>query len=123
MTVQSLVGESKVDRRIEDKQRLSRSVEELVQEGKWLSRADQLHLADRLTRYFHDFQAARPSAGPSLAECFDYQNHLVVYLLNNNSVPVPRTQLLCLMQLGSTFKYNEHRKCYEIEVCALRPVA
>jgi hypothetical protein len=112
--VQAMLAESKVDKRSEHKERHSRSVEELIQQGKWLSRAEQLHLSNQLTRYFGEW---KPAGGkPTAAECFEFQNHLVVYLLNNGSIPVPRTQLLVKLRIGDTLKFNEERGVFQIEV-------
>jgi hypothetical protein len=93
---------------------LSRSEEDLLKTGKWLSRQQQLYLGSKLEEFF-----ARDTQGvPTASEAYTYQNHLIVYLLNR-TIPVPRSQLLVQLLLGESFKKNAQGDAYEITVSDL----
>ena len=102
------------DRKLEDTVRVSRSEEQLLAAGKWLSREQQLLVVQSLTKYFASWKPAGPAATPE--EAFAYQSHLLTWLLTGGSIPVPRTSMLCKLQVGQTLKFNAELRVWEIDV-------
>jgi hypothetical protein len=108
---QSAIVEAGRDRKAEARQSLSRSEEDLLATGKWLERKQQLLLASKLEDYF----SAEQKGVPSAADAYNFQSHLIVYMLNG-TIPVPRSQLLVNLRLGESFKLNAKGDAYEITV-------
>jgi len=50
---------------------------------------------------------------------FDFQNHFVLHLLSSDSIPVPRLQVFSKLKIGESFKFNEQKQVYEMDVSCL----
>jgi hypothetical protein len=67
------------------------------------------------------FTAARldPTSPPSEDEAWQVQGHLVLHILNDNVVAVPRSELLGSLIRGSTFDWDKEKGQWLMKVRAL----
>lgn len=49
-------------------------------------------------------------------DAMEFQAHLLLHLLNDNIIPVPRSEIFCKLQMGITFHWDEDKQQYLIEV-------
>ena len=113
---QSVLHESCQARKSATIKRLSLSQEDLLKQGKWLSREQQLTLSRGLDKWLTKWKPV--GVHPTPGEVFLFQSRVLAYLLSNGSIPVPRTQLLCQLELENTVRLNEDKKCFEFQVLA-----
>jgi hypothetical protein len=115
---QAAMAETGRDRKLEDTVRISRSEEELMATGKWLSREQQLQLQQSLLKYFAAWKPAGPAA--TADEAFQYQGRVLTWLLVGGSMPVPRTSMLCRLKINESLRFNEQHGVYELDVGSAR---
>ena len=113
------MAEAGRDRKLEDTVRISRSEEELMAAGKWLSREQQLQLQQSLLKYFAAWKPVGPLA--TADEAFQYQGRLITWLLVGGSMPVPRTSMLCRLKINESLRFSEQHGVYELDVGSAPP--
>ncbi len=110
------------ERKEQERTSLLKDTEDLEHGGKWLSDEHRSTLTAKIKEYFKSND--RLNGGTSKGkkhkitprEAMEFQSHLLLHLLNDNVIPVPRSEIFCKLQLGITFDWDENKNQYVIEV-------
>jgi hypothetical protein len=110
------------ERKKQERIGLQRDTEDLEQGGKWLSDSCRFILTKRVEAYFAAEGRLRGDTGApvTLRDAMEYQAHMLLHLLNDNIIPVPRSEIFCKLQLGVSFDWDKVKKMYVIEVLLRR---
>ena len=79
---------------------------------------DQQALSAAVKQYF-TAERLNPTSLPSEDEAWQVQGHLVLHILNDNVVAVPRSELLGSLMRGSTFDWDKEKGQWLMKVRAL----
>lgn len=117
--LQGLLVHSGSERKRQERVGLQRDTEDLEQGGKWLSESCRVILTKRVQDYFKAPLRLKGGDGPSITirQAMEYQAHLLLHLLNDNVIPVPRSEIFCKLQIGVSFDWDDVHEMYVIEVC------
>ena len=99
--VEGLLAEWGQEKRKGSKKREHVDCDQLIAGGTWLSRQDQARLTKELKAYF-TFERLNPATTPTTGDAWQFQRHLVLHLLNDDVIAVPRSELLSSLQRGIT---------------------
>jgi len=118
--VQGALQEATVGKRDESRRTLQRDEEELARLGRFLPRPQQLLLETKLAEFFarDDPSSARHV---TVAQALEFQDHLIVHWLNDDVIPVPRSEVFCALTLGKSFRFDDKADAYvfDVRACAL----
>lgn len=106
-----------LERKREERLHLQRDVEDLTDGGKWLSEEDRATLTKRIEEYFSADNRLQGCPGKQLTmrDALTYQAHLLLHLLNDNIIPVPRTEIFCSLQIGMSFDWDFPKQQFVLE--------
>lgn len=115
---QGLLVHSGSERKRQERMGLQRDTEDLEQGGKWLSESCRLILTKRVEAYFKAPDRLEGGSGQpiTIRDAMEFQAHLLLHLLNDNVIPVPRSEIFCKLQIGVSFTWDSMKKIYVIEV-------
>lgn len=96
---------------------MQRDVEDLVDGGKFLTEEDRAILTVRVEEYFASANRLEGCPGTVITtrDAMNFQAHILLHLLNDNIIPVPRSEIFCHLQLGTTFDWDMSRQQFFIE--------
>lgn len=106
------------ERKRQERLGLQRDTEDLEQGGKWLSESCRLILTKRVEAYFKAANRLEGGSGQpiTIRDAMEFQAHLLLHLLNDNVIPVPRSEIFCKLQIGVSFTWDNAKNIYVIEV-------
>jgi hypothetical protein len=82
---EGMLAEYAKAKRAEAKRATHVDVDDLAEQGKWLSREEQSKLSQQLDSYF-SHSCLNPSKPPSTEDAWKFQGCLVLHLLNGNNI-------------------------------------
>lgn len=94
------------EKRKASKRREHIDCDQLIANGTWLSPKDQAQLTTAVKKYFTK-ERLNPSTAPSADEAWRFQGHMLLHLLNDDVIAVPRSELLGSLQRGLTCKFEK----------------
>lgn len=108
-----------IQRKRQERIGLHRDTEDLEQGGKWLSEECRTLLAKRIKKYFKAKNRLIGGQGKkalTTRDAMEFQAHLLLHLLNDHVIPVPRSEIFCKLQIGVSFDWEDKSNQYVIEV-------
>jgi hypothetical protein len=122
--MQTSLLQSGNDRKQQEKAALQRDTEDLENGGKWLSETTRAQLTASVRNYFATENRLDPDHKVTPTQALAFQSHLLLHFLNDDVIPVVRSEIFCKLQLGTSLNWDKKRKQYVIEVtnsCQFRP--
>jgi hypothetical protein len=110
------------DKRTEAKTRAQVDADQLVEEGKWLSPADQAKLSTCLKQFFTR-DCLNPT-GPVLTDAaWRFQGHLLLHLFNDNVIAMPRSEVLGSLRARNHLPVGGERAAMDLQGKLMPPLA
>ena len=144
--VEGMLAEAGKEKRDASRRREHIDADELVEAGKWLTPSvralsplaprffvnrlhfillcfgvffvsvqDQQALSEAVKKYF-SAERLDPTTKPNDDDAWQVQGHLILHLLNDNVVAVPRSELLGSLIRGSSFDWNKEKGQWAMKV-------
>jgi hypothetical protein len=104
--VEGLLHDCGKEKRDAAKRREHKDSAEMVADGKWLSPQDQSALTSAVASYF-TADRLNPTSTILMDDAWRFQGHLVLHLLNDDVIAVPRSELLGSLVRGTTCKFDK----------------